>query len=60
MSELPVNLTLYWLLNLHCFLGGIAAVIAHRKGYRLIPWLFWGLLGGTFTLVVALYLKRVQ
>lgn len=56
-AELPVSPTVYLLLNLHCLLGGIAAVIAAQKGRSLTPWLLWGLLGGTATLVIALTLK---
>jgi hypothetical protein len=41
---------------LHCLVGLIAAVIAHRKGYSLRRWLAWGLLGGTPSLVLALRL----
>jgi hypothetical protein len=57
MSELPIDLRLYLLLNLHCLLGGIGAVIAQRKGRSLGLWLILGLIGGTFTLVTALFLK---
>ena len=57
MSELPFDPTLYWLFNFHCLIGGIAAVVSNRKGYALVPWLFWGLLGGTLALIVALRLK---
>jgi hypothetical protein len=57
MRELPFDPTLYWLFNFHCLIGGIAAVIANRKGYALIPWLLWGLIGGTFTFIVALRLQ---
>jgi len=58
MTDLPINPTIYLLLNLHCLIGGIAAVIAQRKGYNLILWLFLGLLGGTFTFFVALMLTN--
>jgi len=58
MSELPIDPTLYFLLNLHCLIGGIAAVVAARKGYRLGVWLIIGLVGGTAALVAATILKR--
>lgn len=53
MSTLPIDPTLYLLLNLHCLMGGIAAVVAAKKGYGLGQWLVWGLVGGTGTLIVA-------
>jgi len=58
MSELPIDPTLYFLLNLHCLIGGIAAVVAARKGYRLGVWLIIGLIGGTAALIAAMLLKR--
>jgi uncharacterized membrane-anchored protein len=57
MSDLPIDPTLYFLLNFHCLLGGIAAVIAKRKGYSLGLWLILGLIGGTATLIVTLLMK---
>ena len=57
-SNLPLDPTLYLLLNLHCLLGGIAAVVAARKGYSLVRWLLWGLLGGTGALIVSVVMQR--
>lgn len=57
MTDLPIDSTLYVLLNLHCLLGGIAAVIAARKGRRLSVWLLVGLIGGTAALIAAILLK---
>ncbi|KGF73584.1 hypothetical protein DO97_19120 [Neosynechococcus sphagnicola sy1] len=59
MSDLPIDATLYLLLNLHCLLGGIAAIIAQRKGRHLGRWLILGLVGGTLALVAAIALKRI-
>ena len=41
---------------LHCLIGLLATAIAHRKGYPLHRWLLWGLIGGTPSLLVALWL----
>jgi hypothetical protein len=60
MSDLPFDSTLYLLLNLHCLLGGIAAVVAARKGYSLGRWLLWGLMGGTGALIVSVMMKRKE
>lgn len=57
MSHLPVDPALYIMLNLHCLIGGIAAVVAWRKGYPLGTWMIWGLIGGTIALVYALLAK---
>lgn len=47
MPQPPIDPTLYWLLTFHCFIGGIAATIAWRKGRNLGLWLILGLVGGT-------------
>ncbi len=57
MYNLPIDSTVYWLFTFHCFIGGVAAVIAKSKGRNLILWLLLGLLGGTFAFVFALFLK---
>jgi hypothetical protein len=57
MDTLPIPMALYLALNLHCLIGGIAAVVAARKGRRLVPWLLIGLVGGTVALVAAIALK---
>lgn len=58
MSDLPIDPTLYLVLNLHCLLGGIGAAIAFSKKRSLAVWLPLGLIGGTGTLIAALFLKR--
>ena len=60
MSELPLDTNLYILLSLHCLIGGIAAIIAQQKGYRLGTWLILGLVGGTVALIVALWMKTKE
>ena len=58
MTDLPIDPTIYLLLNIHCLIGGIGAVIAQRKGYNLFSWLLFGLLGGTITFFIALMLAN--
>ena len=58
MSDLPIDLTLYWLLTFHCLIGVVAAVLARRKGYSLGLWIVLGLIGGTATLIAALLIKE--
>lgn len=41
----------------HCFIGFIAALVAQQKGYNFRRWLFWGLIGGTPTLIIAVLSK---
>jgi len=60
MSDLPIDPNLYLFLNLHCLLGGIAAMIAFKKGRRLGVWLILGLIGGTATLVASLLIKGTK
>lgn len=60
MPNLPFDPTLYLLFNLHCLIGGIAAVVAARKGYSLGRWLLWGLLGGTGALIVSVVMQRKE
>jgi hypothetical protein len=57
MSDLPIDPTLYLLLNVHCLLGGIAAVIAARKGRSLGLWLILGLVCGVAAFITALLMK---
>lgn len=60
MSELPIDPTLYILINLHCFLGGLGAVITRLKGRRNFAlWLILGLIGGEAIFIAALLMKRV-
>ncbi|MBL1176310.1 hypothetical protein [Pantanalinema sp. GBBB05] len=56
MPGLPIDPIVYLLLNFHCLMGGVAAVIAARKGYRLGLWLGLGLVGGTAALIAAIFL----
>jgi O-antigen ligase len=58
--SLPIDSNLYLLLNLHCLLGGIAAVIAWRKGHSLGLWLLLGLVCGIAAFIVALLMKRKE
>ncbi len=60
MSDLPIPPAVYLLLNLHCLLGGIAAIVAARKGRPLGRWLIFGLFGGTAALAVALLMPAHQ
>ncbi len=57
MPDLPIDPALYVMLNLHCLIGGIAAVVASRKGYNLGVWLIFGLIGGTVALIYAIVSK---
>ncbi|HEY9617504.1 MAG TPA: hypothetical protein V6C64_11715 [Microcoleaceae cyanobacterium] len=57
MPGLPIDPIAYLILNLHCLIGGVAAVVAARKGYRLGLWLVLGLIGGTAALIVAIVLQ---
>ena len=45
---------------LHCIIGTIAAFIAHQKGRNFPRWLIIGLIAGTPSLIVALWLKPVS
>lgn len=53
---LPTGHVLVGVGVLHCLIGLLATAIAHRKGYPLHRWLLWGLIGGTPSLLVALWL----
>lgn len=57
MTELPINSTHLLLLGIHFLNGAIATIVAQQKGYPLVKWLFIGLIGGTFALVLSLLLK---
>ncbi|MBW4660838.1 MAG: hypothetical protein KME15_19360 [Drouetiella hepatica Uher 2000/2452] len=43
------------LLTLHCVMGILAAIVAQRKGKSFRQWLIWGLIGGTPTLLIAIF-----
>lgn len=53
----PTKLILIAGLAAHCFIGFIAALVAQQKGYNFKNWLFWGLIGGTPTLIIAFLIK---
>lgn len=57
MSEPPIDPTLYWLITFHCFMGGVAATIAWRKGRNLGLWLILGLICGTAAFITTLLMK---
>jgi hypothetical protein len=60
MSDLPIDPTVYLLLNLHCLFGGIAAVIAKRKGRSLKLWLILGLFCGIAAFLTTLMMKPTK
>jgi hypothetical protein len=57
LFTLPVLPTIATAATLHCLMGSIAAIVAHRKGRRLSVWLPVGLIAGTPALVVALLIR---
>lgn len=42
------------LMGLHCIIGLTAALLARQQGRPFLPWIFWGLLGGTIALIAAI------
>jgi hypothetical protein len=42
----------------HCLIGGIATLIAVNKGYQRLNWLILGLVGGSLTFFIALFLEK--
>ena len=58
MSEFSIDPTLLILLSVHFINGAIATIIAQKKGYGLAKWLILGLIGGTFTLYAAVFMKK--
>jgi hypothetical protein len=44
-------------LILHCFMGGMAAIAAYKKGLNLKRWIIFGIIGGTPALVAAILAK---
>ena len=60
MSDLPIDPAFYPLLLFHCFIGGIAAILAKQKGYSLWLWLILGFIGGTASLMAALLMKEKE
>jgi hypothetical protein len=58
MTSLPIDPAFYPLVIFHCFVGGVAAILAKQKGYNLLQWLILGLIGGTFSLMAVLVMKE--
>jgi len=44
-------------LTLHCVMGGMAAIAAHKKGLNLKRWIVFGMIGGTPALIAAILAK---
>jgi hypothetical protein len=59
MIEFPLVPVLF-LAIFHCIMGGLATVVAVRKGRSLNLWLLFGLIGGTVALVAAIALKPLE
>jgi len=55
LIDLKMQPLLLTLLTLHCVMGVMAAIVAQRKGKNFRQWLIWGLIGGTPTLLVAIF-----
>jgi multidrug efflux pump subunit AcrB len=55
LTELDLQPILLTMLTLHCAIGVIAAIVAQHKGRNFKQWLIWGLIGGTPTLLVAIF-----
>lgn len=57
-----INLSLdgiwLYLLGIHCLNGTLAAIVANFKGYNFLRWLFYGLVGGTVSLIWTIFLKK--
>jgi uncharacterized membrane protein HdeD (DUF308 family) len=53
--DFPFDPTPYLLGTFHCIIGIIAANLARQKGLNFKRWLLWGLIGGTATLVFAMF-----
>jgi hypothetical protein len=54
------QMTLKWYLvplTLHCLMGGMAAIAAHKKGLNLKRWIIFGIIGGTPALIAAILAK---
>lgn len=58
MPDIPIDPAVYPLLIFHCFIGGIATILAKQKGYSLWLWLILGFIGGTASLMAALLIKE--
>lgn len=49
-----------YLAAIHCLNGTIGALVAKNKGYSPFKWLLYGLIGGTVTLIAAIYLPKTS
>ncbi len=58
MINFSLDSSWFYLLGIHCLNGTIAAIVANYKGYNFLKWLLYGLLGGTISLVWAIFLKK--
>ncbi|MDJ0897710.1 MAG: hypothetical protein QNJ55_02780 [Xenococcus sp. MO_188.B8] len=58
MIDLSLDTSWFYLLGIHCLNGTLAAIVANYKGYNFLKWLLYGLLGGTISLVWAIFLKK--
>lgn len=45
------------LATVHCFMGTLAAIAAHKKGLNLKRWIIFGIIGGTPALIAAILAK---
>jgi hypothetical protein len=60
MLALPLDPAFYPLLILHCCIGALSSVVAKQKGYNFGLWLVLGFIGGTATLMFALFVKEKE
>lgn len=44
-------------LVVHCLMGTLAAIAAHKKGLNLRRWIIFGIIGGTPALIAAILAK---
>lgn len=58
MPDLPIDPAVYPLLIFHCFIGGIATILAKQKGHNVWLWLLLGFIGGTASLMAALLIEE--
>lgn len=49
---------IYTLASIHCTIGGIAGLIAWRKGLSPVKWILYGQLGGTIALIAVLSVRK--
>ncbi|MDJ0902230.1 MAG: hypothetical protein QNJ55_25850 [Xenococcus sp. MO_188.B8] len=58
MINLSLDTSWFYLLGIHCLNGTLAAIVANYKGYNFLKWLLYGSLGGTVSLVWAIFLPK--